>query len=77
MAFDLTGLWRSNDAGTYVIRQIGDMIWWLGLSKDNILFPELDTKDGVFYPGLRFCNVYYGKMVSNQYTVSGLTCRGA
>jgi hypothetical protein len=66
MAFDLTGLWRSNDAGTYVVRQIGDIVWWLGLSKDNILFPELDTKDGVFYPGLRFCNVYCGKMIEQS-----------
>lgn len=68
MAFDLTGLWRSNDAGTYVIRQIGDIVWWLGLSKDNILFPELDTKDGVFYPGLRFCNEAYSKFSLKKYS---------
>lgn len=63
MAFDLTGLWQADDNGTYVIRQIGDTIWWLGLSKDSALHPQLDSEDGVFYPGLTFCNVYSGKMI--------------
>ena len=69
MAFDLTGLWSCDDGGTYVVRQIGDTVWWLGLSKDNTNFPGLDAEDGVFYPGLRFCNVYNGQMI--EQSVSG------
>jgi hypothetical protein len=69
MAFDLTGLWSCDDGGTYVVRQIGDTVWWLGLSKDNTLVPGLDAEDGVFYPGLRFCNVFSGQMI--QQSVSG------
>jgi hypothetical protein len=69
MAFDLTGLWSCDDGGTYVVRQIGATVWWLGLSKDNANFPGLDAGDGVFYPGLRFCNVFNGQMI--QQSVSG------
>jgi hypothetical protein len=63
MAFDLTGLWQADDGGTYVIRQIDDIVWWLGLSKGGGLHPALDSTDGVFYPGLQFCNVYRGQMI--------------
>ena len=28
----LTGTWVANDGGTYFLRQIGDTLWWLGLS---------------------------------------------
>jgi hypothetical protein len=50
--FDLTGLWQADDGGVYVVRQIEDTVWWLGLSNA-----------GAFYPGLAFCNVFSGKMV--------------
>lgn len=32
---DLNGVWRSNDGGTYYVRQIGNDVYWLGMSGDN------------------------------------------
>ena len=32
---DLNGVWKSNDGGTYYIRQIGNDVWWSGMSGDN------------------------------------------
>ncbi len=32
---NLTGAWHSNDVGTYYMRQIGDTVWWLGMSRDQ------------------------------------------
>jgi hypothetical protein len=31
----LTGVWKSNDGGTYYLRHIGDVVWWIGLSGGN------------------------------------------
>jgi hypothetical protein len=31
----LTGVWRSSDGGTYYVRHIGDVVWWIGLSGGN------------------------------------------
>jgi hypothetical protein len=31
----LTGVWTSNDGGTYYIHQIGRDVWWVGLSNGN------------------------------------------
>lgn len=32
---DLNGVWRSDDQGTYYVRQIGNDVWWVGMSSDN------------------------------------------
>lgn len=32
---NLTGVWATNDNGTYYIRQIGNTVWWLALSSDE------------------------------------------
>jgi len=32
---DLTGVYRSNDGGTYYVRQLGNTVWWLGTSADD------------------------------------------
>jgi len=32
---NLTGVWAGGDGGTYYIRQIGNTVWWLGLSVDE------------------------------------------
>ena len=29
---DLTGTWAGDDQGVYYLRQIGDQVWWLGMS---------------------------------------------
>lgn len=32
---DMNGVWQANDGGTYYVRQIGNQVWWLGMSGDN------------------------------------------
>lgn len=32
---DFNGIWKSNDGGTYYVRQIGNDVWWVGMSGDN------------------------------------------
>jgi hypothetical protein len=31
-SIDLTGTWNGDDEGVYYLRQVGDQIWWLGMS---------------------------------------------
>jgi len=31
-AIDLTGTWAGDDQGVYYLRQLGDQVWWLGMS---------------------------------------------
>ena len=31
----LTGSWLANDGGTYRLRQVGNTIWWVGMSGDD------------------------------------------
>ncbi len=44
--YDLTGVWRCNDNGTYYVRQLGNNVWWYGESSDgqwsNIFHGALD-----------------------------------
>ena len=47
----LTGAWSNNDAGTYYLRQIGNTVWWLGMSVDE---------------GQSFANVFRGTLQNNQ-----------
>ncbi|MFY9558660.1 MAG: hypothetical protein WAQ52_00360 [Terriglobales bacterium] len=47
----LTGVWSCDDAGTYYVRQIGDTVWWLGLSVDE---------------GRTFANVFRGTLQNGQ-----------
>jgi len=42
---NLTGAWGADDIGTYYLRQIGNTLWWLGLSRDQ---------------GRTFANVFHG-----------------
>ena len=32
---NLNGRWRSNDGGTYYLKQIGNELWWYGESRDR------------------------------------------
>jgi hypothetical protein len=50
---NLTGVWAATDAGTYYVRQIGNDVWWLGLSRDQ---------------GLTFTNVFHGILQDNLIT---------
>jgi len=47
----MTGVWSSNDAGTYYVRQTGNTVWWLALSVDE---------------GRTFANVFQGTLQSGQ-----------
>ncbi len=44
---NLSGAWHGNDVGTYYVRQMGDQVWWLGLSRDQ---------------GRSFANVFRGTL---------------
>lgn len=44
----LTGVWCADDGGTYYVRQIGDIVWWFGMSHDQ---------------GRSFANVFSGTAV--------------
>jgi len=52
----LTGTWMANDGGMYFLRQIGDTLWWLGLSA------------GLLHPGLQFCNVFHASVTGSAVT---------
>jgi len=52
----LTGTWVANDGGMYFLRQIGDALWWLGLS------------GGLLHPGLQFCNVFHASVTASAVT---------
>jgi hypothetical protein len=52
----LTGIWVANDGGAYFLRQIGDALWWAGLSS------------GLMHPGLQFCNVFHGTVTDSAVT---------
>jgi hypothetical protein len=32
---DLTGVFSCNDGGTYYVRQVGNIVWWVGVSSDQ------------------------------------------
>jgi hypothetical protein len=42
---DLTGVWAASDVATYYVHQVGNTVWWLGLSRDQ---------------GKTFANVFHG-----------------
>src|SRR5690349_10520824 len=52
----LTGTWMANDGGMYFLRQVGDVLWWLGAS------------GGLMHPGLEFCNVFHGFITASAVT---------
>lgn len=52
---NLTGIWKANDGGTYYIRNIGNDIWWLGISSND--------------SGKTFSNVLRGQILENNNTI--------
>ncbi len=59
-AIDLTGTWAGDDQGVYYLRQIGDQVWWLGMSGLGQTFADR---------GVDWTNVYLGTLSGD--TVSG------
>lgn len=49
---DVTGVWLGNDGGTYYLRQIGDVVWWVGLSGGN--------------DGRTYSNIFRGTMTTQS-----------
>ena len=47
----LTGPWSNDDVGTYYLRQLGNTVWWLGMSVDE---------------GRSFANVFLGTLQKGQ-----------
>ena len=53
---NLTGIWKANDGGTYYIRNIGNDVWWLGISSND--------------DGKTFSNVLKGQIHTNNKTIT-------
>ncbi|MBZ9714873.1 MULTISPECIES: hypothetical protein [Deinococcus] len=47
---DMNGVWRANDGGTYYVRQLGNQVWWVGMSSDS---------------GKSWTNVFHGTRTGN------------
>jgi len=58
-AIDLTGTWAGDDAGVYYLRQVGDQVWWLGMS--GIGGPLVAR-------GTDWTNVYHGTLKGDTVT---------
>jgi hypothetical protein len=56
---DLTGTWSADDEGVYYLRQIGDQVWWLGMSGLGGPFAERGTE---------WTNVYLGTLSGDTIT---------
>ena len=52
----LTGTWAADDVGTYYVRQIGNVVWWLGLSRDQ---------------GIEFAHVFKGYVQAGSPAIQG------
>ena len=53
----LTGIWQANDGGTYYLRQIGNVLWWNGMSGGT--------------DGRTFNNVFRGTITPTTNTIAG------
>lgn len=61
---NLTGAWGSNDGGTYYIRQIGNDIWWAGLTRNrDPIMPDDATRVPTPIPNPT--NVFHGTITHN------------
>ncbi len=58
-AIDLTGTWNGDDDGVYYLRQLGDQVWWLGMS--GLGGPLVDR-------GNDWTNVYHGTLKGDTVT---------
>ena len=53
----LSGVWKSNDGGTYYLSQIGNILWWTGMSGGN--------------DGRTYSNVFKGTLDLSKGTIAG------
>jgi hypothetical protein len=58
-AVDLTGTWAGDDQGVYYLRQVGNQVWWLGMS--GLGGPLVNR-------GTDWTNVYLGTLSADTVT---------
>jgi hypothetical protein len=58
-AIDLTGTWSGDDEGVYYLRELGDKVWWLGMSGLHGLLANRGTN---------WTNVYRGTLSGDTVT---------
>jgi len=58
-AIDLTGTWAGDDQGVYYLRQLGDQVWWLGMS---------GLGEPLVHRGTDWTNVYLGTLSGDTVT---------
>src|SRR5437660_12425854 len=58
----VNGVWRADDGSLYYIRQIGNQIWWAGMSVESTV-GYLD-----FFKGLNFTNLFQGSISGRRIT---------
>jgi hypothetical protein len=59
---NLTGTWIADDNGVYYLRQIGNTVWWVGLSTE---YPAGTTD---LHKGILFTDVFQGTLSGNTLT---------
>ena len=37
-SYNLTGTWSADDGGLYSMRQVNDIVWWVGRSTESLCF---------------------------------------
>jgi len=62
----LDGIWKANDGGTYQVRLVGNVIWWVGMSADN----------GRHWTHV-FRGIRSGNLINGQWADVGERVRGA
>src|SRR6059058_1948816 len=58
-AYNLTGTWSADDGGLYYIRQLNDIVWWVGLSTES----RMGLQD--FRKGVAYTNVFRGRLTGD------------
>jgi len=65
----LSGVWFGDDGATYYLHQEGSLVWWAGMSEEDVIAGhDLVT---TFQQGLRFTNVFEGKVDGGAGVISG------
>src|SRR5438552_10383664 len=55
-AYNLTGTWSADDGGLYYVRQLNDIVWWVGMSTES----RMGLQD--FRKGVAYTNVFWGRL---------------
>ncbi len=61
--YNLTGTWSADDGGLYYVRQLNDIVWWVGMSTES----RMGLED--FRKGVAYTNVFRGRLTGD--TIAG------